>query len=144
MNYKRAFWISILAYLTSLLIGISVLVISGLTLSTVSTISSQMLFATQVVSIIAIGLLFAWWYFRSPRTHASLINGAKLGIVMIVVGFLLDSLLAAPALLSIEGFTFSDVVSIYADPVYWLTLLLLLGATASVGWYLAQARVSTS
>ena len=64
MNVKRAIWMSVLAYIASLLIGIIVTVAFGIDMGETQEIPAVLWYAGAFTSVV-FGGGFAYWYFRS-------------------------------------------------------------------------------
>lgn len=141
MLYRRAVLIAIAAYVTSFAIGIlfRTLILQGVIPA--GPALPQVLLAVQLISIIAIGTFFTWWYFRSPAAEPSWQRGLALGAVMIAVGFVFDALLALP--LVFAGIPFSVFLSIYTDPMFWVSLVLLLATATGTAALLARGDLGS-
>ena len=54
------------------------------------------------------------------------------------MGTIFDIALVIPYILATDAS--QDILSYYSNPLFWITLLLILATTSSVGWYLANKR----
>lgn len=124
---------SVLAYLGSFIVASIVALTAGINLAETQEIP-PMLWYTGAVTAIVFAVAFAFWYYRSPKTKPSVKTGLQFGLVMILTGFALDFITFLPL------FTHEDplgpILDYYLSPFFWVTLILILVATAGVGKYL--------
>lgn len=139
MQYKRAIGLAVLAYLASFVVGLLTIALSAIQF--IPTQTTGFFYGIQFVSIVVIGAVFAWWYFRPPYVGTSLKNGFFFGLVVVAVGFVLDTILAIPAI--VLGVPVAQFVAMYTDPLFWATLALLLATTTGTGALLARNGAPT-
>tara|TARA_Y100000310_G_scaffold172170_2_gene172305 strand:+ start:7567 stop:7974 length:408 start_codon:yes stop_codon:yes gene_type:complete len=135
MNVKRAIWISILAYITTFIVGIITATIMGIDLESASTLPSSVWFVTIILSAVVIGA-FSFWYFKKVKPSAK--EGLLLGITFIIVGTVLDIAIIIPYILASDSP--SDIMAYYANPMFWVSLLIVIAAAAGVGHYLQKKK----
>jgi peptidoglycan/LPS O-acetylase OafA/YrhL len=131
MNYKRAIGIGIVAYLVSFVIGISIAVVVGVDFET-ATEAPTIVWIIGLIAQLIVGLLFAWWYFSAKKIKKyGPKQGFLLGTVFVAVGFIIDAFFIIPSIILTEGAT--DILKYYTNPLFWVSILLLLLSTMFVG-----------
>ena len=140
MNYKRAIGIGILVYLVTMILGMIVCSILGITPdpSMMEPIPPAM-WLTSAVLAIFLSIAGAFWYFRGKGLQANTKQGARFGLALVLTGFVLDLLF----FLSLSFQNYSPVAAIknyYGQPPFWLTLILILIGATGVGHYLASKK----
>lgn len=88
-----------------------------------------------IVSVgISVGLAipFTKWYFEGPSIKASHMEGAKVGAMYLLIGLLIDLLLAIPFMIQ-NGIM--AVTKFYTDSYFFVYLLVVLLTTTFVGSY---------
>ncbi len=137
MNYRRAITAAIMAYGITLIIGIFAAFVLRLGLE--DTVSGQISTSTWIFSMatsLVATSLSALWYFRKEANQASLNTGIHLGLVIIAVSFALDFVSFLPK--------FSDpatqriLKTFYGNPLFWLTIALVVVTTALVAKYIEK------
>tara|TARA_Y100000310_G_scaffold317846_1_gene371209 strand:+ start:26228 stop:26632 length:405 start_codon:yes stop_codon:yes gene_type:complete len=126
MNLKRSVWISVTLYLASMVFGIILALVLGL--DEQSAVNPPLsLWIWGMILTVALTFLFTLWYFRGKS--GSWKEGLQLGGVMILIGLLLDLLLV--------GFAgeLDSLLQYYKNPLFFLTLGLLLATSSLVGQY---------
>jgi len=131
MKLKRAIGISVVVYIASLLIGGVVAAMMGIDPTTTTEISPAMWIAGAVAAVV-LSALGALWYFRSAEVATSASEGARFGVTEVVVGFVLDMVVALPAVIADARF-FDQVLAYYQQPWFWVTLVLVVLAPVAVG-----------
>lgn len=141
MQIKRAIGASVLTYIASFILGSIFAISAGINLAETQAIPPSMWYLAAVSAIVfAAG--FAYWYFRSPKTHPCAKEGLLLGITMIITGFVLDMITFLPLLTHPDPF--GPILDYYSSPFFWSTLALILGVTSLTGWWLGKkASAST-
>lgn len=122
---------SILAYLTSFIVGIVISVAVGYEPSLDSEIPMSLWRGTLVVSSLVVAL-FGMWYFQSSNTQPSLKNWLLFCLCIVVVGFILDLVVLLIASWSMDAV--ADFGSYYYNPMFVLTLL----AMFVVAWFVGH------
>ena len=130
MDVKRALWMGFLVYIISFIIGTIVGILMGVDFSTAASVPDSVWAVNIVLAIIIVGT-FGVWYFK--KVTPSWKQGALLGIMFVLVGFIIDLLLVIPWIMFSDSP--ADIVSYYTNPLFWLTLLLIVLTTAVVGWF---------
>lgn len=131
----RAALISAAAYVVTFILAIVVTIVFAL-------FAQLPLFGALPMAVIVVGMatsvavtaLCAWWFFRSPIASPSARTGAYFGACVIGVGIVLDMLTVLPF-----GNPVSVLASYYLQPLFVVTLTLMLAAAALVG-HLTQRR----
>ena len=80
------------AYIASFLLGIVLSVALGYDPTNGGNIPMSLWRATLIVSVL-VAAIFALRYFKSDTTRASFKNGLLFGVVLVVVGFAVDSII---------------------------------------------------
>jgi len=130
MHLKRAIGISVLAYLASFVVGSVVGVLMGIDFAETQEIPAVMWYVGAVTSVV-FSVLFAFWYFRSPKTTSSAKEGVKFGVVMILTGFALDIAAFLPLLRHEDPF--GPILAYYGEPFFWISVLLVLAGATLAG-----------
>jgi len=135
MNLKRAVWMSVVVYAISFAIGIITAAILGVDL-TEATEPPVSVWIISIVVTVAILAAFTWWYFKDKKVKPNAKEGLFFGLTMIIVGTILDMTIIIPYILTNDAGT--EVLTYYANPLFLLTIVLLLATTTIVGWSLEQ------
>ncbi len=133
MNIKRAIWMGVLAYLASFFIGIIGAAVLGIDLTTAVEPSMTLWIWGIVFTIVLMGL-FALWYFKTETPSVK--TGLYFGLIAVGVGFVIDAIIIVPFILSSTAP--QDPLAYYLNPLFWLTLVLLVATTTLVGWWKAK------
>jgi magnesium-transporting ATPase (P-type) len=141
MIYKRAIGMSVLAYISSLIVGIIVAVVSGIDLETSQEISPIMWYAGAISSIL-FAIIFSVWYFKSPKIHSNMKAGLRFGGVMIITGFVLDFITIVP--LYVKEKTLEPMFSYYQSPWFWITIILVVFTAGLTGKFLKKSSETNS
>lgn len=138
MKYKRAIGIGVFVYLVTMLIGMGVGALLGIQPAPGEPIPKEMWMASAVLAIV-LSIGAAHWYFRSKSLVPSFRAGLAFGGVLIVVGFVLDVLFFL--LSSFEGHDpFALMFMYYRQPAFWITLVLILFGSGSMGVWLEKKK----
>jgi hypothetical protein len=130
MNLKRAAWMGVLSYALSFFLGIAGALLLGVDLTTaVEPTTGLWVYGIIVTAVIM--ALFAVWYFKSVTPSPK--EGLYFGLVAVGVGFLVDALIIIPSMIFSDAP--QDILSYYANPLLWVTIVVLLGTTALVGYW---------
>lgn len=124
---------SILAYIASIIVGIIVAIAANIDTSNSEGIPPLVWYAGSIGSVI-FTVLFALWYFHSPKTARNAKEGLKFGVTMIVTGFILDMLTMIPMAVSKQSL--DPILTYYLNPWFWLTIILVLAGATITGHYL--------
>lgn len=131
MKIKRALLASIYTYLASLIIGII-----GAFIFSADPAQASVPVPMFLIGILA-PILFAWifatWYFRGSRVVQGRGQGFALGILMVLIGFILDIVTVLPTAGGSLGNTVALLTDYYTQVVFWVTALLVIGACVVVG-----------
>jgi hypothetical protein len=130
MKLKRAIWIGVLAYIGSFIVGIITASVFGMDLESAVEAPTEV-WVVGIVASILLMALFCLWYFKDNQIKPSLKEGFRFGIVAIIVAFVIESVLIVPFII-LSGAP-SDIYSYYANPLFWLTVALILITTSVVG-----------
>jgi len=137
MNIKRAIGASLLTYVASILIGLVTMVLFGVSMAETQEIP-PLLWYVGAVSSIVLASAFTFWYFRGKGLKPSMNEGLKLGGAMIATGFVMDAITLLPVLQHEEGL--SQIMEYYSDPMFWVTVALVVAAAGFTGMYLEKKR----
>lgn len=133
MNLKRLLWTGVAAYFSAFVIGIVVAVLMNVDMTNAE-IPPIIWYASAFVSII-ITIPFALLYFRKVRPSTA--EGLKLGFGYMVVGFLLDGVMAL--LGTLGGQDPTAMLDYYRQPMFWIAVALVIGTATAVGWWKASS-----
>ena len=131
MKLKRALWIGVVVYVLSFIIGLLTTIIMKIDISNAVEVPTSVWVMGIIVSVAILGY-FTGFYFRDKEIKATWKEGLKFGIVVIVIGTILDSIFIIPYILSTGSI---EVLKYYANPLFLLTLIILLGTATGMGWY---------
>lgn len=133
MNLKRAVGIGVVTYIVSLVIGMIVMLIMGFDPSQTSVVPSNMLYAIILVSVIVAGVFTLWYFgFKKKVIKPSLKEGALFGVILVIVGFILDLIIFGVTSLLTNSQI--NLIDYYSNPVFWVALALFVIVPAVVGW----------
>ena len=130
MNFKRALWIALLVYGISFIVGSLILVFSGLDLTQVSDVPDIFLYVNILVTVI-LAVLFTMFYFKDKKVKRNAKEGFYFGLVLILVGFILDIVIFSLGSLASESSL--DLLDYYSNPIFWLSLVLIIVTATVVG-----------
>jgi ABC-type spermidine/putrescine transport system permease subunit II len=132
MNIKRAIWLGVLTYITSFIVGIILAAILGIDITTGEPLTPTLWYLSIIFTII-VSAIFTYIYFKDEKTKPDFTQGIYFGFVLIVIGFIIDSLIIIPYIL--QGNSKIEVLSYYTEPFFWLSLVLLLVTTSIIGHF---------
>lgn len=131
MNIKRAIGASILTYITTFIAGIIFAKTLGVTDPSVDQVP-VLLWILGIAAAICFTWIFSKWYFKSSRVTSGSRQGLILGVIMILVGFVLDVLTVLPSTGSLgEGLALLG--DYYGQWFFWVTVILIISTTTYVG-----------
>lgn len=130
MNIKRAIGVGLLTYLTSFILGTIIMFAMGIDPSQTSEIPQSAYIINIIVTIILAGL-FTLFYFRNKKIKRNAKEGFMFGIVLVIIGFILDIIILA--IVSTMTTTQIDLLEYYSNPLFWLALILFVLTTTIVG-----------
>lgn len=128
MNLKRAIGISVLMYLATFAFGLLI----GVVLNTAAIDVEKnpaVWWIAGILFAIIFSILGALWYFRSPTTLAESRNGLFFGLIAVFTGFSFDILTVLLTGNSVPAF----VSDYYGKPLFWVTVVCVLGVTTFTG-----------
>ncbi len=127
---KRGIMLSLVMYIVSIIVGIVIVILFDKNLSQANAELNNWIVSVVISVILAIP--FGKWYFDSNRVTATHIEGAKLGVVFLLTGLLIDFVLAIPFMIqnSISAFT-----RFYTDSFFFVYVLVIILTTTFVGSY---------
>lgn len=135
MNYKRAVVFAAGLYVASFIVGVVVTLFIGPEFLDEGGVSSPFL-VLQALLALLLGFASSWFYFNSPSTTPSAMNGLMFGGIAVLVGFVFDFLLFIPGMLA--GYLLTDLLSFYAEVWFWIALILVLASTSAAGFLRAR------
>ena len=130
MNIKRALWVSVLTYAASFIIGLIVMTLMGIDPTNLAKIPNNVLYISILLTIIIVAL-FTLFYFKGKNIKPSAKEGFYFGLVLIILGTILDVIIFS--LSSLATGTQQSLIEYYSNPLFWITLILLLATTTIVG-----------
>lgn len=135
MPIKRAIWISIVAYAATFVTGVLVGMVLNFPQTTdLSVIPANIFYAGAITAVLVMGI-FTWWFFKGETAHANLKNGLYFGLIAVAVGFVLDFLSVVPF-----GNPIDLLSPYYTQPLFFVTLLLILATTTGTGHFLGTKQ----
>ena len=137
MNLKRAIGIGLLTYICTFIVGIIAALGMGLDMTSTDTPPPEMFYISAVAAVI-IASLFSVWYFKGKNVKPSAKQGLYFGVTLIIIGFIMDIVTFIPYVLG--GGSYNDLLSYYANPIFLVTLVLILGTPAAIGHILSQKK----
>lgn len=135
MDYKRALWISIVAYISLLVLTIASVPLVGYEFSLNNPPMELYLFG--IFASIVLMAFFTSWYFRSTTTQPSSHAGVMFGIVMLAVSSIGDLSLLIPLLISSPMAI--DPVALYSNPLFWVMVGIIPITSGVTGAYIQKA-----
>ena len=135
MPIKRAIWIGVVAYAVTFIVGLVVgLVFSFDTQSDLGNVPTEVLYTGALIAVLIVSAA-CWWFFRADSATPSYKHGLYFGLISIGIGFVLDFVSVLP---------FGNPVVIlggyYTQPFFIITLLLILGGTTGMGYWLESKQ----
>jgi hypothetical protein len=129
INIKRALGIIIVASIASLFVTIIGGKIFGVDLEIVYPINIPTnMWAFSIGGVIVISLLASSWYLYKQKFTSTAIAGYIFGILFVVIGFLGDIIALVP-----HNNGFDILLGYYAQPIYWLTLIMIIISCTLIG-----------
>ncbi|MDP3990544.1 MAG: hypothetical protein Q8Q01_05060 [archaeon] len=132
MNLKRVTWMSVVLYLVTFAIGLIVGAFFNYDPTVTMQIPMNVLILTLLLTLVATAWVTKWYFTKKPAMKPSLKEGALFGVAFMIVGTILDLLLIIPFVLTSIA-TWSDVLVYYVNPLFWITLVLLIGTSSLTG-----------
>lgn len=141
MKIRRAIGFAVLAYVVSMIAGMIMSVAGGIDMTTMTNPPMWMCIAGVVVSVLVCWKA-AWLYFRSPKVAKSTTEGLKFGILLLVIGFILDVVIRGAAYPGEGSFTdtMGKLMDYYKMGYFWVTFVLILIVSTLTGQYMAKKR----
>jgi hypothetical protein len=130
MKLKRAIGIGALLYLVSFVIGMMTATLMGIDLSSASTVPTSVWIVSILLTLVLL-YFFTIWYFKKEKPSAK--EGALLGVVFIAVSTIIDLAIVIPYIITTDSV--ADIVTYYSNPLFWFTLVLIVGATTLIGYW---------
>ena len=130
MILKRAIWIAAVNYALSFIIGLIPMALIGADPSQMSDLPVGFFVIGIAISVI-LAICFTSVYFKDKHTKPSAKEGFYFGLVLMIVGFILDFIIFL--ILSLTSSSGTDVFSYYSSPMFWLAALLVLATATLVG-----------
>lgn len=139
LNAKRAVIASFLIYLSSFIAGLLIATVAGINPSESTDVPPLMWYAGALTAVLAtaIGSL---WYFQSPKLQPSLKHGLQFGLVAVILGFVMDIVLILPTA-GVGGEPLALLIDYYSQPLFWVTLVLVIAAASGVGYWLERKKM---
>ena len=128
MNIKRAFSAGALTYIASLIVGIILAFIFD---ADATTSPHPVLWIIGMLGPIVFAWIFATWYFRAHVSQGRG-QGFVLGLIMLVVGFILDTITVLPAAKGFDN-AIAYLGEFYSQWTFWITAILVVGVCVLVG-----------
>lgn len=135
MNLKRAIGIGFLTYIATFAVGIIAALAMGLDMTSTDTPPPEMFYISAIAAVI-IASLFSLWYFKGKNVETNAKQGFIFGIVLILIGFAMDFITFIPYVTS--GGSYNDLLAYYSNPIFLITLVLILVTPAVVGHILSK------
>ena len=133
MRIGRILIAAIGIYIISFIITIVASVIVGIGPDTYANVESipVLLWIIALLTTAIVSHFGARWYFSKNGVHAGVQQGLWFGIILSVIGFVLD---AAALVLLPETSSFMEALQGYfAEPMLWVAVLIVLAATTFAG-----------
>lgn len=83
-----------------------------------------------IISVAIISAFVTMWYLNSPKLIPSINNGFIFGMLFVIVGFIGDIIALVPHKNGLD-----ILLSYYAQPIYWATLVLVIIICSLVGYF---------
>ena len=130
MKLKRAIWIGVVTYILSFIIGLIPMILMGTDTAEISELPPSFFIIGIITSIVLAGL-FTLVYFKDKGIKPSAKEGFYFGLVLIIVGFVLDVLIFSVSSLAADSEI--DIFAYYSSQMFWTALVLLVAATTIIG-----------
>lgn len=138
MNYKRSILIALAVYFATLVVGGIVSASMGIQMTDVTAIPMNVWIISAVLAAV-FSAAGAFWYFKGKNTNPSTETGFKFGLIMVISGFILDFLMFLP--LASQGKNpLTELGKYYSQPIFWVTLLLVLAGATGMGMWLQKKK----
>src|SRR3989344_1710288 len=117
MHLKRGILIALALYVVTMIIGIIITLLAQVSIESPQNIPTTYWVITIVITIILTSLASLWYFSKAKR---NIIEGLKLGVTFIIVGFVLDLLFFIPLFLKSSGTQI--ILQYYSTPSFYITL----------------------
>lgn len=136
MKIGRAIGIGIVLFVVSLIINAISSKIIGVDLNKDYPASFPLsLWLASIISVVILSILGSLWYFKSPKIVPDAKNGFLQGLVIIILGFILDGVAIVPRSNGRKIMT-----GYYKEPLYWTALIVILVICTFMGYLIGLLR----
>ncbi|MEK6844064.1 MAG: hypothetical protein AABX83_01415 [Nanoarchaeota archaeon] len=128
MNIKRAIWVGVVTYILSFIVGMVSAILIGFDINQAEMPTSFYVIGI-IISIVLAGL-FTLVYFRDKKIKASAKEGFYFGLVLIIIGFIMDIIIFS---IGAAAGSEMDILAYYSNSMFWIALVLFVATTTIVG-----------
>lgn len=134
--FKRAIGIGLLIFLLSLLVNAMAAHLIGINIKTTSPNNiPPSLWLTGIFTAVILSISGSWWFFRSKKIQAGVINGGIFGIIICMLGFILDIIALLPYKNGVNL-----LMGYYVQKGYWIAFILIIISSTLVGYYKSKGN----
>ena len=137
-NLKVALKISAVLYVCTFVLGVFWTFLTKF-LPRVWLLEASRLWILGALGSVLLTSLGALWYFHSSKVAPNLKTGLLFGIISVFLGLLLDGLILTPLVIAGKQ-AVSLILNYYSNPLFGLTLLLVLACSAVTGFSLYSRK----
>ncbi len=127
---KRAIGLGVLTYVFSFIPGVIISLLVGVDFESAQDLPDRVYLWGMLVSAVLM-VFMTLWYFANKQLKQTARSGFYFGFTAIGVGFVFDTLMFLPMILS--GGT-DPVLIYYANELFWLTVVVVILVATFVGW----------
>lgn len=138
----RAILVSVLVYVISFVFGALGGAALGISMEDPTVIPPEMWYIGAFTAVIAVAG-GSWFYFSSRKIQPSPLGGLAFAITSILVGFVLDAVMMGLVAIGNNqpGELLSMLFAYYIQPMFWLTLLLIVVVCVVVGHQMGRGSL---
>jgi uncharacterized membrane protein YfcA len=125
MKIKRGILIGVALYVATMIVGIILTIFAQSSLSSPQSMPTTYWIITIVVTVVLTSLASIWYFAKAKRTT---LEGLKLGITFVIVGFILDLILFLTQSGGIEV-----MKEYYSNISFYIVLLLVVASAVFIG-----------
>lgn len=127
MKIRRALGLAVLGYVITMVVGVAIAYFAGIDMTQMAENPPMWCWIVSAVFAIIVTGLMSYWYFSSSKVAKGAAQGVYFGIVMVLVGVVLDIVSIVPA------YGWGPFIQYYSMPIFWVTLVVVVIVAALVG-----------
>jgi len=127
----------VLVYICSFIAGILIATLLGIDLDTAVEAPPSVWYIGIVATVIILGL-FTHWYFKDKKIKPTPKEGFYFGLTAVIIGTIIDAVLIIPYIILSDAP--QDIFAYYTNPLFLVTLLIVLATPTVIGWMKQKKR----